>query len=55
VADCADRLAGAPVTVLDSRVAWRPLCGAVVFTRERMVADAWQVQAVAPAELACAR
>ncbi|MEV8509155.1 hypothetical protein AB0368_30560 [Actinoplanes sp. NPDC051475] len=53
--DCADRLAGAPVTTLDSRVAWRPLCGAVVFTRERLVADAWQVQSFTPAELACAR
>lgn len=55
VADCADRLAGAPVTTLDSRVAWRPLCGAVVLTRERLVAGAWQVQSAAPAELACAR
>ncbi|OJF15944.1 hypothetical protein [Couchioplanes caeruleus] len=55
VADCADRLAGAPVTTVDSRVAWQPLCGTVVFTRERLVAGAWQVQSAAPAELACAR
>jgi hypothetical protein len=55
VADCADRLAGAPVTSLDSRKAWRPLCGAVIFTRERLVAGAWQVQSAAPADLACVR
>jgi len=55
LADCADRLAGAPVTTVESRVAWRPLCGAVVFTRELLVAGGWQVQSAAPAELACAR
>jgi hypothetical protein len=55
VADCADRLAGAQVTAVDSRAAWRPLCGSVVFTRERLVAGAWQVQSATPAELVCAR
>ena len=55
VADCADRLAGAPVTTLQSRVAWRPLCGAVVFTREQSVDGVWQVRSVAPADLACPR
>jgi hypothetical protein len=55
VADCADRLSGAPSTTLDSRMAWRPLCGAVILTRERLVAGGWRVESVAPADLVCAR
>src|SRR5690349_21269424 len=47
LATCAGELAEAPVTRVGDRSPGPPFCGTVVFTRERSVADAWQVESVA--------